>query len=92
MSRMTPPAPGAVRSSSLWKQSGFITILDENDQVVSNLAGTEPQYTNGVLQEMRQSNPVFQYPHDVCIDKDENMYLAQWNSGHVYPYKLTPVD
>src|SRR6476659_3249674 len=36
-------------SSSLWKQSGFITILDENDQVVSNLAGTEPQYNNGVL-------------------------------------------
>jgi peptidylamidoglycolate lyase len=79
-------------SSNLWKQSGFITILDENDQVVSNLAGSEPAYNNGVLQEMRQSNPVFQYPHDVCIDSDENMYLAQWNSGHVYPYKLTPVD
>jgi hypothetical protein len=34
---------------------------------------------------------LFQYPHDVCIDKDENIYVAQWNSGNTYPIKLVRV-
>lgn len=78
--------------NSLWKESGFVTILDKNNKVVSNPGGTEPTYTNNQLSEMYQSSRVFQYPHDVCIDEDENLYVAQWNSGHVYPYKLTPVS
>jgi hypothetical protein len=59
--------------------------------VVSNLAGSEPSYENEVLGEMYQTVRAFQYPHDVCIDDEENMYVAQWNSGKVYPYKLEPV-
>lgn len=78
-------------SSNLWKQSGFITILDKQNKVVSNLAGSEPKYANGQLQEMYQTIRAFSYPHDVCIDDDECLYLAQWNSGKVYPYKLEPV-
>lgn len=74
-----------------WKQSGFVTILDKNNKVVSNLAGTEPVYGGNGLEEMYQSDKIFQYPHDVCIDDDENIYVAQWNSGKVLPYKLTPV-
>jgi hypothetical protein len=76
---------------SLWKQSGFVTILDKNNKVIYNLAGTEPVYGTNGLEEMYQTDKVFQYPHDVCVDDDENLYVAQWNSGHVYPYKLTPV-
>ncbi len=78
--------------SAEWKQSGFVTILDKHNKVISNLAGTMPVYTKGVAAEMSQTVKVFDYPHDVCIDDEENMYLAQWNSGHVYPYKLTPVS
>jgi peptidylamidoglycolate lyase len=78
-------------NSKLWKQSGFITVLDKDFKVVSNIAGTEPIYTDGKLAEMQQTDSVFQYPHDVCIDDEQNMYVAQWNSGNVYPYKLTPV-
>ena len=77
--------------SRLWQQSGFITILDKNNKVVSNLAGSEPSYLNNNLEEMYQTIKVFQYPHDVGIDDEGNLYIAQWNSGHVYPYKLTPV-
>jgi hypothetical protein len=58
---------------------------------VSNLDGTPPVYDNGKPAEMSQATSVFQYPHDVCIDDEQNMYVAQWNSGHVYPYKLEPV-
>ncbi|MBZ4191893.1 6-bladed beta-propeller [Niabella beijingensis] len=73
------------------QKSGFITILNKNNQVISNPAGTAPRYTEGRLQELYQTDPVFQYPHDVCVDDEENLYVAQWNSGRVYPYKLEPV-
>jgi len=78
-------------SSMLWQQSGFVTILDENDRVVSNLGGSAPEYVDGKLQDMRQTSKLFCYPHDVCIDNDECLYVAQWNSGKVYPYKLEPI-
>ena len=78
-------------SSNLWKQSGFVTILDKNNKVVSNLAGSEPIYKDGKPEEMYQTIKAFQYPHDVCIDDEENLYVAQWNSGKAYPYKLEPV-
>lgn len=78
-------------NKQLWQQSGFVTILDKNFKVVSNLGGSEPKYTAGVPEEMYQTVRSFQYPHDVCIDGDENLYVAQWNSGKVYPYKLEPV-
>jgi hypothetical protein len=73
------------------KQSGFVTILDKNYKVISNLGGSEPQYVNNKLDEMYQTIKYFQYPHDVCVDDEENLYIAQWNSGKVYPYKLSPV-
>ena len=78
-------------SSAVNKQSGFVTILDKDFKVVSNLGGNEPVYTDGKLQEMQQTVKAFQYPHDVCIDDEQNLYIAQWNSGHVYPYKLEPI-
>lgn len=71
--------------------SGFVTVLDKDNKVVSNLAGSTPTYAGGIPEEMHQTMKVFNYPHDVCIDDDENMYVAQWNSGNVYPYKLNRV-
>jgi len=78
-------------NSQQGKQSGFVTILDKDLKVVSNLGGSEPQYVNHKLEEMYQTVKYFQYPHDVCVDDEENLYIAQWNSGKVYPYKLSPV-
>ena len=78
-------------SSTPDKPSGWVTVLDKDFKVVSNLDGTPAVYENGKPEEMHQASNVFQYPHDVCIDDEQNMYVAQWNSGHVYPYKLEPV-
>ena len=78
-------------NSQQGKQSGFVTILDKDLKVVSNLGGSEPQYTDHKLDEMYQTVKYFQYPHDVCVDDEENLFIAQWNSGKVYPYKLSPV-
>jgi peptidylamidoglycolate lyase len=77
--------------SQLWKESGFVTILDKDFKVVSNPGGCVPTYSNGMPEELYQTIRCFQYPHDVCVDDEENLYVAQWNSGQVYPYKLTPV-
>lgn len=67
---------------------GFVTILDKNHHVVSNPGGTKPKYKSGQLQLMFQKEPVFKHCHDVCVDKDKNLYVCQWNAGGVYPYKL----
>ncbi|GEP88693.1 hypothetical protein SAMN05660909_01163 [Chitinophaga terrae (ex Kim and Jung 2007)] len=71
--------------------SGFVTILDKDNKVVSNIGGTAPTYVNGALQPMQQAEKIFVHPHDVCVDSDENLYVAQWASGKVYPYKLKRV-
>lgn len=68
--------------------SGFVTILDENNKVISNPGGTKPEYHNGTLQVMLQETPVFKHCHDVCIDEDENIYVCQWNADQTYPIKL----
>lgn len=71
--------------------TGFVTIIDKNNKVVSNIGGSEPQYQDGRLQPMQQTEKIFVHPHDVCVDRDENLYVAQWASGKVYPYKLKRV-
>ncbi|HEY6979173.1 MAG TPA: 6-bladed beta-propeller [Chitinophagaceae bacterium] len=71
--------------------TGFVTILDKNNRVVSNIGGTEPIYKDDKLQPMAQAEKIFVHPHDVCVDDEKNLYVAQWNSGKVYPYKFTRV-
>ncbi|MBS1979314.1 MAG: 6-bladed beta-propeller [Bacteroidetes bacterium] len=79
-----------LRSPSLdAEKTGFVTILDKQNKVVSNLGGSAPQYNNeGKLQPMSQAEKILVHPHDVCVDADDNLYVAQWASGKVYPYKF----
>lgn len=71
--------------------SGFVTILNEDNKVVSNPGGTAPEYESGKLQRMLQQEPIFRHCHDVCIDDDENLYVCQWNANKTYPIKLERV-
>ncbi len=81
------------REGEKWKKdTGFVTILDEQNKVVSNPGGTEPQYVNGKLQPMFQSpDKIFNHGHDVCVDEDKNLYVCQWNASHTAPVKLERV-
>lgn len=72
----------------MWQNRGFVTILDADEKVVSNPGGHAPVYKDGRLQVMLQDQPVFKNCHDVCVDKAGDLYVCQWNSGRVYPYKL----
>lgn len=71
--------------------SGFVTILDRQDMVVSNPGGTAPEYRDGQLQLMVQQEQIFKHCHDVCIDDDKNIYVCQWNAGKTYPIRLVRV-
>jgi len=68
--------------------TGFISILDRDDRLISAPGGCVPSYTNDQLKPMYQAIKIFTHPHDVCVDDDENLYIAQWNSGQTYPIKL----
>lgn len=71
--------------------TGFVTILNKQFSVVSNIGGSEPVYENGVLKPLSQTEKIFTHPHDVCVDNEGSIYVAQWASGKVYPYKFTQV-
>jgi peptidylamidoglycolate lyase len=72
----------------MWQSRGFVTILDENDKVISNPGGHAPEYEDGSLKALLQDQPVFNNCHDVCVDAQGDLYVCQWNSDNVYPYKL----
>jgi sugar lactone lactonase YvrE len=81
-----------LRSPSLSEaDSGFVTILNKENKVVSNIGGSEPVYVNGILNPLSQAEKIFRNPHDVCVDDEGSIYVAQWASGKVYPYKFTRV-
>lgn len=71
--------------------SGFVTILNSKNMVVSNPGGTKPVYNNGELQLIVQDKPIFNHCHDVCVDNDKNIYVCQWNANKTYPIKLERV-
>ena len=80
-------------TSDTYPESGYVQILDKNDRVVSTPGGSEPVYQNGKLGEQRKdrSQSPFMHPHDVLVDEDESIYVAQWASKKTYPVKLERV-
>ncbi len=71
---------------------GFISILDAKLRVVANIAGSTPEYgDDGKLRPMRHTEDTFLHPHDLLVDKDESIYVAQFASGNTYPIKLERV-
>jgi hypothetical protein len=73
-----------------WGSSGFVTILDKNNKVISNPGGAEAVYKNGTLQPtLVVNNPIFHHGHDVCVDDEDNIYVCQWNANHSAPIKLS---
>lgn len=71
---------------------GFVSVLDANLRVVSNLAGTAPEYDDtGALRKMRRQEEVFLHPHDLVADRQGDLYVAQFASGNTVPVKLERV-
>lgn len=74
------------------ENSGFVVILNKENKVISVIGGSEAAYDeNNKLKPFHQEEPLFKHPHDVMVDDEENLYVCQWNSGKVYPYKFRAV-
>jgi len=68
---------------------GFISVLDADFRVVSNIGGQVPRYNDAAqLQKMGQKGDVFNHPHDLLVDDDDSLYVAQFSSGRTYPLKF----
>ena len=40
---------------------------------------------------MRHQEDVFMHPHDLIVDEQDSIYVAQYASGETYPVKLERV-
>ncbi|WP_278472810.1 hypothetical protein [Gimesia maris] len=69
---------------------GYISVLDRDYKIISNIGGTPPQYIDGILQPMQQQGSFFRHPHDLVVAADGAIYVPQFASGNTYPVKLVP--
>jgi hypothetical protein len=68
---------------------GFLSVLDSDLKVISNIAGHAPEYgDDGKLRKMSHRESVFLHPHDLAVGKDGSIYVAQFASKNTYPIKL----
>lgn len=59
---------------------GFISIVDRDFKIVSNIGAPPAVYENGVLQPMQSDGRTFIHPHAVAADAEGNLYVAQFAS------------
>jgi len=71
---------------------GYVSVLDDDLRVVSNVGGEAPRYDDdGRLLPVKEAGGTFKHPHDLCVDDEGSIYVAQFNSGNTYPVKLERV-
>ncbi|MBK8502442.1 MAG: 6-bladed beta-propeller [Saprospiraceae bacterium] len=78
-------------TKSWWEYDGLVIILDEDNRIISAPGGVETDLINGAIAEVKYDGRSFMNPHDICVDRDENLYVPQWFSGNTYPIKLDRV-
>ncbi len=79
------------RDYRMWRERGFIIILDKDNRVISAPGGQAPTFEGNQVNLLLQDQPVFRNVHDVCVDDVGDLYACQWNADQVYPYKLRRV-
>ncbi|MEM8987406.1 MAG: 6-bladed beta-propeller [Pseudomonadota bacterium] len=72
--------------------TGMILILDDTDAIISVVGGQPPRYDGDRMRTLYPFNYEFNHPHDVCVDEDGALYVAQWWSNRTYPIKLELVS
>jgi hypothetical protein len=75
-------------TKSWWEYDGMIIILDRDNKIISAPGSMPADLVGGALTDISYDGHTFMNPHDVCVDKDENLYIPQWFSGNTYPVRL----
>lgn len=70
---------------------GFISIMDSQWRVVSNIGAPAAVYADGKLQPMASDKKTFIHPHGVAVDAAGNLYVAQFASPAAPLLKLERV-
>lgn len=70
---------------------GFISIVDRDFKIVSNIGASSAVYEKGTLQRMKSDGRTFIHPHAVAVDSDGNLYVAQFASPAAPLLKLERV-
>ncbi len=70
---------------------GFVSILNREGRVVSNIGGPEAVYEGQTLLEMRSDGESFLHPHAVAVDPAGNLFVAQYASPAMPLMKLERV-
>jgi len=70
---------------------GFISIVDRDYRIVSNIGAPPAVYDNGVLQPLHSDGKTFIHPHGVAVDAAGNLYIAQFASAAAPLLKLARV-
>ncbi len=82
----------AVIVTKSWGQyDGHLIVMDENFKAVSAPGGSAPEYLEDGTLKPTEYDGTFLNPHDVCADRDGNLYVPQWYSGRTYPVRLERV-
>lgn len=78
-----------------WPQNrdspGFISILDDQFRIVSNVGAPAAILEKGVLQPLKSDARTFIHPHAVAADAEGNLYVAQFASPAAPLLKLQHV-
>jgi len=68
--------------------AGFISIVDQNFKILSNIGAPAAIYKEGILQPMQSDGKTFIHPHGVCTDSEGNLFVAQFASPSMPLLKL----
>ena len=60
--------------------SGFISIVDSEFKIVSNIGAFAAEYKDGILQTLHSDGKTFIHPHGLCTDSEGNLFVAQFAS------------
>lgn len=59
---------------------GFISVVDCDLKIVSNIGAPSAEYKDGALQPMHSDGKTFIHPHGVAVDAEGNLFVAQFAS------------
>lgn len=79
-----------ITTKDWWRYDGVVLVLDKDFNVVS-VPGGSGVTNQQDFRDVTWDGLSFMNPHDVCVDKEGDLYIPQWFSGRTQPVRLKRV-